>query len=111
MNSRSNIIFRVVFTSFLIIFVSMFVINIFRSTASSTPVTFTGFLDFVSNTQPLIPNWSFASGGVGGDWGLFEGFRYLINFVYSGLRFVAWLGTQAINVVAYLGQFLAFVFA
>lgn len=111
MATRGNVVVRIVFTAFLIFFITMFAVNIFRTFGGSTPVTFTGFLDFVSNTKPLIPNWVVGSHAIDGDWWILDGLRLFFNIIINAFDFLLWIGSQAINLVTYFAQFFSFVSA
>lgn len=105
---RFGIVLRLLLViSFLILFVALF----WRTRNSSNPLTFTGFLEFLSGLNSADVNFSVSKFTIEQSWGILNPLRKVFNVVATFLGVIGWLGVNVYNVAMYLIQFIQFLFA
>lgn len=73
-------------------------------------LTFSGLLNFLSNSPAVIAPVNISNFFISSDWGIFNVFRNFFN-IFSGLfGVIVWLATNIINIFAYIFYFVRFVF-
>lgn len=90
--------------------IALLMINYAHTANGLGNVTFSGFLQWLSqvNTFPLKVDIS--SYGVSGNWGLLEGVRLFFDSFAKLFGVVIYLGANVINVLLFFAQFLYFIF-
>lgn len=104
---RFGIVFRLLLViSFLILFIALFWLT--RNTAN--PLTFAGFLEFLSGLNSVDVTFSISQFSISGNWGVLDFLRNFFNVFATFLGVIAWLGVNVYNVAMYLIQFIQFLF-
>lgn len=89
----------------------LLIANIFRQTFAGADLSFASFLSWLGSVEDISINFSIESFFIGGSWGIFDGFRSFLNIFTQLFGVIVYLGTQLINLVIFVGQFIAFLFA
>lgn len=95
---------------FIVLFIFLLVIALIRKLSSAEPLTFTGFLEMLSNAPQVTFNLDLTSFQLGGNWGIFDFLRNVINIFGSILGFIIFLIQNLINFCSYLIYFINFIF-
>lgn len=101
--------FRFVGSICLFLVVIIFIINVFRVVNGSKDVSFTGFLNWLSNLNFKGVTINISDYKIGDDWGLFNGLRDFFNIFAQASGVIAWLGANVLNFLTFCAQFLAFL--
>lgn len=95
---------------FIITLVILFISILWRVRGGQTNLTFTGFLDWLSNLNYVDIDLSFVNMRIGGDWGWFDFMRNFLNIFASVFGVICWLFGNLLNVCLYVLDFLRFLF-
>ena len=101
---------KMTFNIFVVIFVFLLVIALIRKLSSAESLTFTGFLEMLSNAPQISFDLNLSSFQLGGNWGIFDFLRSVINIFGSILGFIIFLIQNLINFCSYLIYFIEFIF-
>ena len=101
---------KMTFNIFVVIFVFLLVIALIRKLSSAESLTFTGFLEMLSNAPQVSFDLNLSSFQLGGNWGIFDFLRSVINIFGSILGFIIFLIQNLINFCSYLIYFIEFIF-
>lgn len=105
---RVGVLLRIVLIIFLLILLATVV---WRVRGSNNTLTFTAFLEFLSNLNSVeIGQVDVSSFAIGGNWGIFDGLRNFFNVFSNLLGVLVWLGANVINVIRYIVAFVSFLF-
>lgn len=96
------------FILILILFISF--LRMSGNIGDGTPLTFAGFLEYLSNLQFGQVDWNLANISIVQDWGIFNPLRELINLMLGGFNFVLTIVSVLINVVVFLFNIAKFIF-
>lgn len=110
---RSNFL-RFLSGVFFLIAVVFFIVVFLRKSygsSGSSGLTFVSFLDWLSSRQSFKISVDISSFGVDGNWGVFDFFRVFLDYIAQFSGVLAWLGSNLVNLVIFVGQFLIFVFS
>lgn len=102
---------KFLFSIMALILALLLVANIFRQAFSGADLSFASFLSWLGSVEDISINFSIESFFINGNWGIFDGFRSFLNIFTQLFAVIVYLGTQLINLVLFLGQFIAFLFA
>lgn len=91
--------------------VVIIVVNVFRRANSGVDLSFNGFLSMLSNSNSYSINVNISDFSINADWGLLNGLKNFFNVFANIFGVVVWLGSNLLNLVLFLGQFVAFVLA
>lgn len=83
----------------------------FKKSQGGSVLSFSSFLDWLSNRSSFKISINISDYFIGGDWGLFDGFRNFLNIFAQLSGCLAWLGANLINIIIFLAQFLLFLFS
>ena len=101
--------FKILFQILFILLTVILVFSIIRTTFGGSSVTFSSFLDYISNVPQIkITNVNIMH--IGGDWLIFDGFRQFLNTIMSIANFGVWFTTQLLNGLSYIFHFVRFLF-
>lgn len=95
------------------ILLSILFVALFRMTGnigSGQPLTFTGFLEYLSSLDFGSVNLSIANVSLTDDWGIFNGFRNFINLLLGAFNFMLTITSALVNVVIFLFNIFKFIF-
>lgn len=93
---------------FFILCVVLLLVNLIAFTlygTASEPITFTSFLDKLDKAPQieLTINDIADSMSINADWGVFDWFKDVVNFLSSALSVIVWLCTILINLITIIG--------
>lgn len=101
---------RFLFGSLQILLLIFLIVVIIKKTyGGGEPLTFTGFLDWLSNREDISINIDVTQIGVSGDWGIFNWLRVYFDFMAKSAAVIAWLSANVVNILLFLGQFISFL--
>lgn len=103
---------RIILHILFVFVVCLIVINIFRSVNGFAGSSF-GFNNLLSNlsrTDTLQLRFDISSFQIGGDWGIVDGVRQFFNAFATIFGVLIWLGTNLINLILFLAQFVRILF-
>lgn len=105
MSKSSKIILRVL----LIVSVCLVLLALIRTINGGTPVTFSGFLEYVSNC-PNITSRAWLDYTIYADWGVFNFLRDFLNIFTSLFSVLLYVFANLVQIVLYVGYFVSFIF-
>lgn len=92
-----------------VIFLIFFLVAFIKGTFTGSNLTFTGFLNFLSDCPRVFNNFSLLDFTITGDWGLFDGFRNFLN-IFTGLfSIIVFACKSLINVLGFVIEFFGFL--
>lgn len=95
------------------IILALLVVNVIKIANGSTSVTFTGLLDFISKADVgfSVPNLDYFTNlfHIAKEWSILDGLRIFINSLGSILGVVAYLVSNLVYTITFLGKFLIFL--
>lgn len=103
---RTGVILR------LLLLISCFIlfIRIFsRLRGGDSSLSFTGFLEFLSNLNSFDINIDLSDFTIGGDWGIIDGLRRFFNIFGYAFGVLVWVCSNVFNVINYVFQFVRFL--
>ena len=96
------------FIALILLFITLF--RLTGNIGNGEPLTFTGFLDYLSGLDFGQVNWNLANVSITDDWGILNPLRTVINFMLGGFNFVLTIISALINVVVFLFNIAKFIF-
>lgn len=102
-----KVIYRVLF----LFLMAVLIVSLFRRILGGNSLTFNGLLDYLSNTQGVSIDINISNFSIGGNWGIVDGLRQFFNIFAKLFGVLVWLGSNLINLILFLAQFVSFVFA
>lgn len=102
-----------IITNFFTIFLVIILISTIFSvmTGSNHELTFTGFLDWLHNYEPIVPNVTYVAHTVESSWGILDFLRTVVNWFITVGDFLVWTFQNMVNLIGYMGGFIQFLFA
>ena len=94
-----------IFLAFLII------ISLIRKVNAGTPVTFSSFLNWLGDVNSFHLGVNISDFTISSDWGMFNFFKEFLNIFTTSFGVISFIGSNLINLLVFLGQFLLFLFA
>lgn len=103
-SSFGRIMLRILF----IFCITLLVVNIFRRVNGFDGSNFglTNLLSNLSSSNSLQIQFDISSFQIGGNWGIVDGIRQFFNAFATILGVLIWLGTNLINLILFLAQFV-----
>lgn len=92
------------------IFVLLLIIALIRNVNGYNHISFSSFLDYLSNSPKVIPLLSISDFTITGSWGLFEFLRNFLNIFTQLFGIIIWFGSSIINIFLYAFYFLRYIF-
>lgn len=74
-------------------------------------ISFSSFLNWLGNVNSMPINVSITQFNIGGDWGVFEFLRNLLNIFTSLFGVIVYMSANLLNVLIFVSQFIRFIFA
>lgn len=105
-HNSTNIIRKILFIFILI----LIIINLTRKVNGSEFVSFSGFLNYISNAPDMRIDFNITKFSISDSWGLFDGFRQMLNVFSVALGFVVYLCSSLVNMLSYSLYFLSYLF-
>lgn len=99
---------RIIIHILFIFYVCLIIVNVFRHVNGFSGFSF-GFDNLLSNlssTETLQIKFDISSFQIGGNWGIVDGIRQFFNAFATILGVLIWLGTNLINLILFLAQFV-----
>lgn len=97
------------FRIFFVIICFVLIINIGRILFNGTSVTFSGLLDFVSNSNFSQINVNIQDFVITADWGLFNGFRDFLNIFASLMGVTFFMVSNLLNLLLFVLNFVVYI--
>lgn len=101
---------RIIISVLFVFLFALLVINLFRRINNGTNVSFNGFLDMLSRSNSFSITVNISDFTINGNWGLIDGLRQFFNVFAQIFGVLVWLGSNLINLILFLGQFLSYLF-
>lgn len=100
-----NILFFV-FGCVLIVLLSA---SLIRNSNNSSSISFTSFLEYLSNSPDFSLSVSISDFRIVADWGFFNSLRDFFNIFTVSFGFIVWFFTSVVNCLIYAFYFLRFL--
>lgn len=93
-----------------IIICVLLIFNFARKLVNNADLSFSGFLTWLGTVDSFNIQVDISSFRIGGDWGWFDGLRNFFNIFANLFGVIVYLCANLINLIIFIGQFLAFMF-
>lgn len=85
-------------------------IALIRNANGYEHITFTNFLDYISESPKVIPTLSISDFAITGSWGVFNDLKNFLNIFTQLFGIIVWFGSSILNIFLYAFYFLKFIF-
>lgn len=91
-------------------FICLLFIALIRNASGYKHISFTTFLEFISNPPAIIPNVNISDFAITGSWGAFNFLKNFFNIFAQLIGIVVWFASSVLNLFAYAFYFIRYIF-
>ena len=108
MNDRASGL-KILFNVLTVCLCFVLIVSVIRVAFDFNPISFSGFLDYVSKTPSIdISYYTYLS--IGGDWGVIDGLRVFLNYIMVIINVLLWLCKNVANLMLFVVYYVRFLF-
>lgn len=102
---------KFIFSIISLILFALIIASIFKKSFSGEDLSFTSFLNWLGDLDSFTINISISDFFIYGNWGILDGLRNFFNIFAQLFGVIVYMGSNAINLIIFAGQFIGFLLA